>query len=116
MTHGTRLEPHAADWRAKARIEQLHREAETTPQPKRPIAKTITFADQGQDFLEWDLDSKGKVIACRPFQASIWIGHTVRNHERITVDSYAVITVDGVPLAIRYPLVQVAPAPVTVSP
>ncbi|WP_447776360.1 hypothetical protein [Variovorax boronicumulans] len=115
MTHITHSEPHVADSRAKGRIEKLHRKAETAPQPKR-LAKTIAFADQGQDFLEWDLDSTGKVVACRPFQASIWIGHTVRNHERITVGSYAVITVDGTPLAIRYPLERVTPAPLTISP
>ena len=28
----------------------------------------VTFEDQGQDFLEWDIED-GVVVDCRPFQA-----------------------------------------------
>lgn len=39
---------------------------------------TIIFEDHGQDFLEWDIDTKRKkVIGCRPFQSSIWVGANV---------------------------------------
>lgn len=34
--------------------------------------RTLVFEDKGQDFLEWDLDRTGRVIACRPFQESVW--------------------------------------------
>ena len=35
---------------------------------------TIIFEDDGQDFLEWDVDSNGEVIECRPFQEDVWFG------------------------------------------
>lgn len=38
------------------------------------VAKTLTFEDSGQDFLEWDLDENNVVIACRPFQGRFWRG------------------------------------------
>lgn len=34
---------------------------------------TVQFEDQGQDFLEWDIQD-GVVVGCRPFQASVWCG------------------------------------------
>lgn len=43
--------------------------------------RTIHFEDQGQDFLEWDIDSAGVVVGCRPFQASVWEGSVVRELE-----------------------------------
>ncbi len=44
---------------------------------KKITVTTIFFQDNGQDFLEWDISESGKVIACRPFQAQVWIGCTV---------------------------------------
>lgn len=48
------------------------------------MLKTVKFVDQGQDFLEWDIeypdegdDFVGKVVACRPFQEAIWYGTEV---------------------------------------
>lgn len=41
--------------------------------------KTIIFEDCGQDFLAWDVDKDGVVVACRPFQGSFWIGRKVEN-------------------------------------
>jgi hypothetical protein len=40
---------------------------------------TVFFVDDGQDFLEWDIDDKGVVVACRPFQGWVWIGTKVHN-------------------------------------
>lgn len=40
---------------------------------------TIFFADDGQDFLQWDINDKGEVVACRPFQGFVWIGTKVHN-------------------------------------
>ena len=34
---------------------------------------TIFFEDQGQDFLEWDLEDM-KVVAVRPVHGFIWVG------------------------------------------
>lgn len=42
---------------------------------------TVFFKDEGQDFLEWDINDEGKVVACRPFQGDIWIGTTVHNKD-----------------------------------
>lgn len=41
---------------------------------------TVTFEDNGQDFLEWDIEA-GKVVACRPFQGLLWVGTKVHNKE-----------------------------------
>lgn len=38
------------------------------------VGYTIHFEDHGQDFLEWDVDVTGKVVGCRPSQASVWCG------------------------------------------
>lgn len=68
------------------------------------VAATITFEDHGQDFLEWDLNAQGKVIECRPFQASFWVGRLVVNNDELRKGS-KVILEDG--NNIRYPLVKV---------
>lgn len=39
--------------------------------------KTIFFEDQGQDFLEWDLNDENEVIDSRPYQRRIWTGFKV---------------------------------------
>lgn len=46
---------------------------------KAKAVKTIHFTDHGQDFLEWDIDAKGKVIASRPFQEWVWAGCVITN-------------------------------------
>lgn len=45
------------------------------------MKRTIHFIDNGQDFLEWDIDDNGVVIDCRPFQASFWYGTKVLNKD-----------------------------------
>ena len=37
---------------------------------------TVYFEDDGQDFLEWDIQD-GKVVDCRPFQGWVWNGTQV---------------------------------------
>ena len=32
----------------------------------------VTFKDEGQDFLWWEIDENGKVVDCGPFQATTW--------------------------------------------
>lgn len=34
--------------------------------------RTIYFEDNGQDFLEWDINDDGVVVESRPFQSNIW--------------------------------------------
>ncbi|MNN55817.1 hypothetical protein D3C81_1707110 [compost metagenome] len=41
--------------------------------------QTIYFEDQGQDFLEWDIDRNGVVVDSRPFQAEVWCGAVVQS-------------------------------------
>lgn len=43
------------------------------------VVTRIHFEDHHQDFLRWELDAKGKVIGCEPFQASVWLGKHVLN-------------------------------------
>jgi len=50
--------------------------------------KTIFFEDQGQDFLEWDINDENEVIDSRPFQSRIWTGFKV---DRIAVGAQPLI-------------------------
>lgn len=51
---------------------------------------TVFFADDGQDFLQWDIKD-GEVVACRPFQGFVWVGTKVHN-EDIKPSDYLDIT------------------------
>ena len=42
---------------------------------------TVFFVDDGQDFLEWDINDAGEVVACRPFQGWVWNGTKVHNKD-----------------------------------
>ena len=52
---------------------------------------TLVFEDHGQDFTEWRLDGRGKVIQCTPFQGSVWKGvvvlgaRSLKAGDRITI-------------------------------
>jgi len=63
----------------------------------------VYFEDHGQDFLEWDLDENGVVIACRPFQEGIWKGTKVLNSE-IRPGEYLLIAWHRV---VKYPVERV---------
>jgi hypothetical protein len=69
------------------------------------VASTITFEYHGQDFLEWDLDAAGKVIECRPFQASLWCGRHVVNHKSLKTGTLVILddmrTVKHPPMKVR---------------
>lgn len=47
------------------------------------VAAQLEFEDHGQDFLRWDLDAKGKVIGCEPFQAFVWVGLNVMCFQKL---------------------------------
>ncbi|ART47581.1 MULTISPECIES: hypothetical protein [Acidovorax] len=47
------------------------------------VATVLHFTDFGQDFLRWELDAKGKVIGCEPFQGFVWKGKYVLGYDRL---------------------------------
>lgn len=47
------------------------------------VARTIHFVDSGQDFLEWDLNADGRVVAVRPFQEWAYKGAKVYDPEKL---------------------------------
>jgi hypothetical protein len=71
---------------------------------------TITFEDQGQDFLVWDIKDR-KVVACRPFQADLWVGSEVHTFPEVgkTVEISMPRVVGGRRMWVKYPLVKVEP-------
>jgi hypothetical protein len=66
---------------------------------------TVTFKDEGQDFLEWDIRD-GHVVACRPFQAAIWVGREVHSTP-IPRKQLQITGHDGALTWIKYPLTKV---------
>jgi len=74
------------------------------------VATVLTFEDHGQDFLRWELDAKGTVIGCEPFQASIWCGNVVTDHGKLVVGETLRYKSPGDASStdsIRYPLVRI---------
>lgn len=69
---------------------------------------TIEFEDGGQDFLQWDIDEKtGKILDCRPFQASIWMRNKVVNYQNLQPGMNIVITspyTESGEMVIKYPI------------
>ena len=73
---------------------------------------TIHFEDQGQDFLEWDLEIlnpvEAKIVACRPFQSSIWCGCHVMFDKNTKRGDKITFTRDFVNAnEIKYPLTKI---------
>jgi hypothetical protein len=72
---------------------------------------TIHFVDQHQDFTSWDLDEKGVVIACRPFQGWVWCHRRVLNFDKLRVGEFAVISPlkgkRGKPATIIHPIERI---------
>jgi len=78
--------------------------------------KTIIFEDHQQDFLEWDIDAGGMVVACRPFQGAVWCGRRVVNPDVepgeqvfVTVDELAYMEIDHT-MPVKYPVAAVISA------
>ncbi len=68
--------------------------------------KTVYLVDQGQDFLEWDIED-GKVIACRPFQGWVWEGTEVHNIEIQPGDILEITTPRGKRTTLNHPVERV---------
>lgn len=67
----------------------------------------ITFQDQGQDFLEWTIDLKGKIIKCTPFQFGIWRKFKVMN-ETFEVNGFVTVKASyNETITIKYPIEKV---------
>lgn len=70
--------------------------------------KTLKIEDHGQDFLEWDIDDNGVVIACRPFQGFVWCGMIVLNHATIKTGDHAqLLDQQNEERELRYPILSV---------
>lgn len=72
------------------------------------LTRQIEFEDHGQDFLTWRIDRLGRVVDCQPFQASVWVGGYVLNHEALALGGQVVYMhrrMDA-PIAIKYPILQ----------
>jgi len=75
------------------------------------MTRQIEFEDHGQDFLTWTINRLGRVVDCQPFQASVWVGGYVMNHEELAVGGHVVyqhrrVLVDE-PITIKYPILQI---------
>jgi hypothetical protein len=52
---------------------------------------TVVFEDDGQDFLEWDVDDDGEVVGCRPFQDWVWVGTYIFDHENVKPGDHLIV-------------------------
>lgn len=71
---------------------------------------TIEFEDRGQDFLEWDIDDKGIVVDCRPFQGDVWNGTWVVDFPEVKVGMRVAIITPSFPARIttlNYPIIKI---------
>jgi len=65
--------------------------------------KRIHFKDNGQDFLRWLVTNEGMVVDCHPFQAHVWNGTKVLNHQIVKPgDELYVRLKDGHEMALRH--------------
>lgn len=70
------------------------------------MIKRITFKDEGQDFLTWDIDADGQITACEPFQFGIWKHWKVMN-KRFTVGRLIHLRKAEATMTIKYPIEKV---------
>jgi hypothetical protein len=68
---------------------------------------TVSFVDEGQDFLEWDINDEGKVVGCRPFQGWVWNGTTVHNKDIKPGDLLDITTPSGLRRKLIHPVEKV---------
>ena len=67
----------------------------------------IEFEDHGQDFLYWQLDADGKVVASMPYQSEIWNGTIVNLKELKLGEQPLIITKYGKFSSINYKVLSV---------
>lgn len=72
------------------------------------VVVRIHFEDHGQDFLRWEIDAKGTVIGCEPFQAAHWCGLEVRQPTQLRAGDFVhFFDGDGQSRHIKYRLERV---------
>ncbi|ODV27963.1 MAG: hypothetical protein BGP10_12270 [Rhodanobacter sp. 68-29] len=79
-------------------------------------AKTIHFADHGQDFLAWDVAADGVVLDVRPYQGWLWKGCKVINLAELAPGGIVMFTRPGDgehALTIKHPVADVTDAAVS---
>ncbi len=72
--------------------------------------QTVYLVDQGQDFLEWDIED-GKVVACRPLQGWLWNGTEVHNTNIQPGDILDITTPRGRRTTLNHPVERVKEKP-----
>jgi len=79
--------------------------SDATCEHKQAVHQTIALEDHGQDFLEWDLDADGNIIACRPAQGWLWTQRRVINHSQLVSGGSCVVqSPDGTQRILNYPV------------
>ena len=66
----------------------------------------VTFKDEGQDFLEWDIED-GRVVACRPYQEWLWKGTKVTTRKIRPGVRLGIIDSEGVRRKLVHPVESV---------
>lgn len=90
---------------------QMAESLQTEEDPEKEVYLTIEFEDHGQDFLEFDVNEKGRVIGCRPAQAFHWCRHTVQNLKDLKAGEYVVLddidkAFSGTVFSVKYPIIS----------
>ncbi len=67
---------------------------------------TVYLEDQGQAFLEWDIEG-GVVVDCRPFQGWLWNGTKIHNTNIQPGDILEITTRTGGRTSLLYPVERV---------
>ena len=52
------------------------------------MSKRITFEDNGQDFLTFDIDNDGYIKEVKPFQGELWKQYRVSNYSNLSVGGF----------------------------
>lgn len=86
-----------------------------------PTFRTITFADYHQDFMWFQIDERGVVQECGPFQGWMWRGYRVLNHKKLFAGGPVRLKPqdkDSEETWLKYPILQVLPedAPLPTAP
>ena len=67
----------------------------------------IAFADHGQDFLHWQLNSVGHVVQSTPFQTEIWAG-TYVDIDQMKVGHEPAVILEGKLTYMKYKIIGIA--------
>ncbi len=54
--------------------------------------KTLHLEDQGQDFLEFDINDENIIINTRPFQGWVWDGRKILNPKTVEAGDFLTLS------------------------